>query len=370
MGRILLIGPERQRAVGVRSLLRQDGHQIVWVRSADRWRLHEREVQPDLVVATVATPDGLLSSHRGRTLRGFAAPLLFVQQEGDFLGEAYTDERLIDRLGSPFMGEELAGRVDALIRVRQVIRRQPVPGRHTKERDEGDQPRGWAGRFASWLSPRPTDPESSDGPYQEVAARVAEWADRRDAFEPGHAGRVSSFCAMIAEGLRMHEAETADLLRAAMLHDIGKVALPVAMLHQKRPLEETQRRLIQTHPAKGAALLRALVPDDKVAQVVLCHHEQPDGSGYYGKRLEAIPRAAFVLSVAEQYDAMTSTRLREPLNSEQALAILEEGKGHRHDPDCVEALADSLKPRAAAVALSPAWVGGTGVGRGRGPRLR
>jgi HD-GYP domain-containing protein (c-di-GMP phosphodiesterase class II) len=358
MGRILLIGPERQRAVGVRSLLRQDGHQVVWIRSTDRWRLHEREVQPDLVVAATATPEGILSCHQSRTLRGFAAPLLFVQQEGDFLGEAHADERLVDRLGSPFMGDELAGRVDALIRVRRVIRRQPVPGRQTASRAETDhQPQGWAGRFASWLRPGLAEPPRPDGPYQEVAARVADWADRRDAFEPGHAGRVSSFCAMIAEGLRMGESETADLLRAAMLHDIGKVALPVDMLHQKRPLEEPQKRLIRTHPAKGAALLRALVPDDQVAQVVLCHHERPDGSGYYGKQSDAVPRAAFVLSVAEEYDAMTSTRLREPLKPDQALEILEQGKGTRHDRDSVEALADSLRPRSWGLELSPSWTG-------------
>ena len=63
-------------------------------------------------------------------------------------------------------------------------------------------------------------------PYLEVAARVADWADRRDAFEPGHAERVTSFCAMMAETLRLDDHGTASLLRAAMLHDIGKVALP------------------------------------------------------------------------------------------------------------------------------------------------
>ena len=121
MARVLLIGPERQRASGVRSLLKQEGHQVVWLRSVDRWRLHEREVQPELVVATVAAPDGILSRRPLRALAGFPAPLLFVQQEGDFLGDPHIEERVIDRLNSPFMGQELSGRVDALIRPPRYI---------------------------------------------------------------------------------------------------------------------------------------------------------------------------------------------------------------------------------------------------------
>ena len=92
MARVLLIGPERNRSAGVRSLLRQDGHQVVWLRSVDRWRLHEREVQPDLIVATVAASDGVLSRRPLRPLAGFPAPLLFV-----LLNTRGSDMRVIPR---------------------------------------------------------------------------------------------------------------------------------------------------------------------------------------------------------------------------------------------------------------------------------
>jgi len=357
MARVLLIGPERQRAAGVRSLLRQQGHQVTWLRHVDRWRLHEREVQPDLVVATVASPEGILSRRPLRPLAGFPAPLLFVQQESDFLGDPHTAERVVDRLDGPFMSEELLGRVDALIRVLRVIRRQPVSDRPRV----GEQVRsplvGLSRKLASLVNPGLPPQDGPRGPYVEVAARVADWADRRDAFQPGHASRVSGFCAMIAEALRLDQNETSELLRAAVLHDIGKVGLPAEMLHQRGPLEETQMRLIRTHPAKGAALLRALDPDDHAAQVVLCHHERPDGSGYYGKRSDSVPRTAYILSVAEGFDAMTSSQIREPLGTEQALAVLEEGKGHKYDHCCVEALIDALRPRSTLIQLSPAWNG-------------
>jgi HD-GYP domain-containing protein (c-di-GMP phosphodiesterase class II) len=353
MARVLLLGPDRQRAVGVRSLLRQDGYQVVWVRAVDRWRLHEREVQPDLVVAAVGSSEAILTpAPQCSPRRGFPAPILFVQQESDFPRELYVEERLVDRMASPFMGEELLGRVDALIRVRQVIRRQPLPDRAPRWTSARLGLRGFGRQVSSWLRARLPQNARPLGPYLEVAARVAEWADRRDAFEPGHAGRVSSFCAMIAEGLQLNETETSELLRAAMLHDIGKVALPVDILHQRQPLEDTQRRLIRTHPARGAALLRALDPDEQVARVVLCHHEQPDGSGYYRKDPASVPRAAYALAVAEAYDAMLNSHLRSPLTSEAALDILQTAKGPRYDADSVEALVDSLRPRTTCIPIS------------------
>ena len=149
----------------------------------------------------------------------------------------------------------------------------------------------------------------------------------------------------------MGEEETTDLLRAAMLHDIGKVGLPVEVLHQKRPLDENQRRLIRTHPARGAALLLALERDEQVARVVLYHHERPDGGGYYGKT-DDVPRAARVLAVAETYDAMTSSQMRATLESSAALACLSEEKGEAFDAECVEALTDHLRPRRSCIPLS------------------
>ncbi len=150
---------------------------------------------------------------------------------------------------------------------------------------------------------------------------------------------------MIAEGLDLDDHETAAVLRGALLHDIGKVALPVETLHQRSPLRENQMRRIHAHPRHGAALVRALQRDDEVADAILLHHERPDGFGYYGVAVHEIPRAARVIAVAEVYDGMTSTRLKEPLSVKQALERLSAFKGSSVDGDCVEALVDRLEPR-------------------------
>jgi putative nucleotidyltransferase with HDIG domain len=354
---ILLLGSDKESVSSVRGLLREDGHQVTVLHSPHEWRSLEREIRPELVVATAESSDAILSAP-GRPIRGFPAPLLLVAREEGFGGGPHLDDRLVDRISSPFMREELLGRADALIRVRRVIHHHPpsdaaVP---SATPDSGVPKRSGARalrrRLTALLGSRIPRWQKPAGPYLEVAARVADWADRRDAFEPGHAERVTAFCAMAAEGLGLGGQETTRLLRAAMLHDIGKVALPVEVLHQKTPLEGAQMRLIRTHPQRGAALLRALGPDEEIADAVLYHHECPDGSGYYGKAGESVPRTARILAVAEVYDALTMSRLREPMSRDQAIAFLESRKGETLDADSVRALVDTLKPRPATIPLA------------------
>jgi putative nucleotidyltransferase with HDIG domain len=356
MASILLIGPERDRTAGIRSLLRQDGHRIALHRETEGWRIREKEILPDLVIAAVESTDTVLAQ-QGSPPRGFPAPLLFIQHGADFHRSLHLDERLVDRIASPFMSEELLGRVDALIRVRRVIQREPGLGAAVKrgEGPSGARPhlRGLGSQLAALLGSRIPRYAKPLGAYLEVAARVAEWADRRDAFEPGHAERVASFSAMMAEALELDDHSTASLLRAAMLHDIGKVTLPVEVLHQTTPLEESQMRLIRTHPRKGAALLKALDRDDEVAEAILYHHERPDGAGYYGLSRGEIPRQASILAVAEVFDAMTSSCLRRRLSTDEALHELREAKGRTLDGECVEALTDRLTPRARTIPVMP-----------------
>jgi len=164
---------------------------------------------------------------------------------------------------------------------------------------------------------------------------------------------VATFSAMIADAMGLPDGEATSLLRAAMLHDIGKVAFPVEILRQPGPLDEEQTRLIRTHPERGAALLRVLDRDEDVARTILYHHERPDGSGYYGKAVEETPRAARILAVAETFDAMTTCRVRKQLDREAAMAAIRDQRGAQLDGEPVDALCDAMRPRTARVALSP-----------------
>ena len=347
MAEILLVG-EPTRARGVQSILSQDGHNIFSLREIERWRERERDVLPQLIVAAVESSDPVICA-RGPVPRSFPAPVLFLHQQADPEDTAYLDERFVDRIRSPFTGEDLLARVDALIRLRRLVLRGRVDGEEAESRP---RLKTVGRRLLGLLRTRvPRTPRPS-WPYLEVVTRVAEWADRRDMFEPGHAERVTSFAALIADGLGMADAEASPLLRAAMLHDIGKIALPIEVLRKDGPLGEAQMRLMRTHPRRGANLLGALDPDPEVQKTILYHHERMDGSGYYGIEGEKVPLTARVLAVAEQYDAMTTSTVRDPVPNERALEMLRAERGTQFDSDCVDALVDALRPPKTRIPLS------------------
>jgi putative nucleotidyltransferase with HDIG domain len=358
VAKILLLAGDRERARGIRSLLREDGHVVHWQPAVSDWRNAEREILPEVVVAPVASPDPVLAVP-GRPPRGFPAPLLFVHEESDFFEEVGLDERIVDRICSPFGAEELLARVDALVKVRRVVlwggngKEERHPQRSDDHPAEGLA--GWravGSRIGAILSSRVPRYEKPVEPYLEVASRAAEWADGRDAFEPGHAERVASFSAMMADELNLGDGEAAALLRAAMLHDIGKVAFPVDILRQRGPLDEEQARLMRTHPERGAALLRALDSDEEVARAIQYHHERADGKGYYGKSGDDVPRLSRVLAVAEAFDAMTTSRVRATLTIGRARAFLKEQRGVQFDGDSVDALLKATRPVGESVAIS------------------
>ena len=350
MARILLVSDSRSKASDLRSILSQDGLTVEWLKNADQWRDVELQFRPEVLVATPEVQASLLDIERRRP-RGFPAPLLFVQKEDELARDVFLEDRFVDRLTSPFMVEEFLARVDALIRARRVINRGKSFSK--QEARHSSMMSRMGARLRATLGQRVPRFEKPLRVYQEVAARIADWADRRDVFEPGHAERVSGFCGMIAEKMEMDDHSTVALVRAAMLHDVGKVALPVEVLHQQAPLREEQVRLIRTHPQRGAALLSELDPNDTIADTILYHHEQPDGNGYYGLKKAEIPVSSAILGVAECYDAMTTTRLREPMTSSEALSRLREMSGAKFSDVAVAALIDAVGPSRPRVCLSP-----------------
>ena len=349
MAHVLLVGDDRNRTLGVKSLLALDGHSVSIARNISRWREDERSESPEIIVAAVPTPDAVLSVPMGGS-RGFAPPILFVHRESDETREPHLEERMVDRIACPFTAEEFLGRVDALIRVRRVVMHQKL----ASDAAAAEVPaRGrWSAVLLSFLKARLPRHVKPPAPYLEVAAAVASWSDRRDGFEAGHPERVANFAAMIADGFGLADGETAALLRAAMLHDIGKVALPIEVLRQKGPLEDNQIRMLRTHAERGAAILRALDKDEVVADTILYHHENVDGTGYFGRKGRAIPRAARILAVAEAFDAMTTSLVRKRLTPEAAIGLMRERRGRQWDGECVDALIGALQPRPRTIALS------------------
>ncbi len=154
-----------------------------------------------------------------------------------------------------------------------------------------------------------------------------------------HSSHVATLVAGVARRLGLCDQEYADAVHAAELHDIGKVAIPYAVLQKPGPLDEEEWELMRRHPSIGAAVLCAAPALARVAEIVRATHECHDGSGYpRGLRGEDIPLASRIVFVCDSFDAMISERPFQPACSEaQALAELRRCAGLQFDPHVVDA---------------------------------
>jgi putative nucleotidyltransferase with HDIG domain len=126
---------------------------------------------------------------------------------------------------------------------------------------------------------------------------------------PFSSRKVSIYARTIAEKLELPDAEMDILERAATLHDIGKIAIPEAILNKPDRLTREEFDIMKTHPICGVRILENIKEMEPIIQGIQYHHERHDGKGYpEGLRGEEIPRMARILAVADTYDAITSDR--------------------------------------------------------------
>ena len=174
-------------------------------------------------------------------------------------------------------------------------------------------------------------PACTDGPQalpQAVLDTVTSLAfaiDAKDHYTQGHSQKVSAYAALIAEGLGMNELEVEEIRLGGVLHDIGKVAIPEAILNKSGPLNPDEWDTMKSHVVFGAKILEPLSPLARIREMVLHHHEYFDGSGYpEGFSGEQIPLGSRIIAVADAYDTITSDRTyKKARAAEEALAELE-----------------------------------------------
>jgi response regulator RpfG family c-di-GMP phosphodiesterase len=157
----------------------------------------------------------------------------------------------------------------------------------------------------------------------------------------GHATRVTRLSVAVADQLDAYsEGELMQLEKAALLHDIGKINVPRAILAKPAPLDDEEWRVMRGHPQLGYDLLSKLPGLADAAPIVLAHHEAFDGGGYpRGLKREQIPLAARILTIADAYDSMTHPHTqRPPMPPAMAVNEIERCSGSQFDPQVVEAL--------------------------------
>lgn len=162
--------------------------------------------------------------------------------------------------------------------------------------------------------------------------------DAKDSYTEGHSNRVSEYAYILAKDLSLDLQEIEWVRLAAAMHDIGKIGIPESILCKQGKLTKEEFEVMKKHPVIGAKILKPIKPLEKVANLVLYHHECWDGNGYpNGLKKEEIPIGARIVSIVDAYQAMTSNRPYRPaLPFEEAISRLRGGKEKQWEPDLVE----------------------------------
>ena len=180
---------------------------------------------------------------------------------------------------------------------------------------------------------------SLENAYRSTLQALTAALEARDAETHGHSERVVTFSLRLGREYGLTSAEMKALEFGSLLHDIGKIGVPDAILRKPAKLTEEEWERMREHPLHGQQILRGIKFLTGAARVVAQHHEKWDGSGYpLGLKGEDIDVCARIFSVADAFDAITSDRVyRKGRSYEVALAELDEWAGRQFDPKIVEA---------------------------------
>ena len=181
--------------------------------------------------------------------------------------------------------------------------------------------------------------------FLSAALMFVKLADKRDSDTLHHSVRVSQQAVKLAGVLGLPENEILQLQVGALLHDIGKLAVPGRLIKKKGLLTRSERNVIETHPEAGAKLLEMMQRYNEASAIVLQHHEHIDGSGYpAGLTGSSISLFARIVAVSDVFDAMTSPRSYHPGKPElSALEEIKKFRGTYFDANVVDALEELLQ---------------------------
>ena len=178
-----------------------------------------------------------------------------------------------------------------------------------------------------------------------VVHTLADAIDAKDAYTKGHSGRVADYSREIAKRYGYSPERQEEIYMMGLLHDVGKIGVPDAVINKPGKLTDEEYDKIKTHPGRGARILENIVEMPKLATGARWHHERFDGRGYPdGLAGEDIPEEARIIAVADAYDAMTSHRsYRDVIPQEVVKGELEKRSGTQFDPKFAAIMLEIIK---------------------------
>jgi putative nucleotidyltransferase with HDIG domain len=197
------------------------------------------------------------------------------------------------------------------------------------------------------LSLEPSDHQrmATEDDLDRVAKGFAMVIDSKSPFTRGHSDRVAIFTDLIAEELGHAEQHRRWLRRAALLHDIGKLAISNTILDKPAKLTDEEFAVIKTHPVHSQNILKSVTAFADMADIAAHHHERLDGKGYpHGLKAGEITLGTCIVTVADVFDALTADRpYRKAMTPHEAFTIMDKDVGTAFDPTCLAALKSALK---------------------------
>ena len=176
--------------------------------------------------------------------------------------------------------------------------------------------------------------------YNHTLAALSAALDARDHETEGHSRRVTAYALQLADLLRINDPATREAIEwGAMLHDVGKIGVPDAILHKRAGLTAEEWAIMQRHPEIGYGILQSIPFLQSAFAIVLHHHERWDGTGYLSSSGERRFLATRIFAVADTLDAMTTERpYRGAQSFDIAFAEIQRMRGTQFDPEVVHTL--------------------------------
>jgi putative two-component system response regulator len=313
---------------GVRNLLREvlgaEGHEVDLAADGPDALARAAAVRPDLVLLDLDLP-GLDGYEVCRRLKRDPAtrlvPVVIITAQGEFSNRLAAWEFGADEfLTKPFQVVEVTARCRSLLRIKRLI----------DERDSAEA----------------------------VVFALARAVEAKSPYTHGHSERVTRYALALAEDVGLRADDREVLRKGALLHDIGKISVPDAVLNKPGALTPDEYAVVRDHTLQGAHIVEPLATLRDLVPFIRWHHERPDGRGYPdGLAGDAIPLPVRVLSVADVYDSLASERpYRGRVPHAKCLEMLRElALNGGLDPELVAHFCGRVRPEpAAATAAGPA----------------
>ncbi len=181
--------------------------------------------------------------------------------------------------------------------------------------------------------------------YIDTLSALTSAIDAKDSYTRGHSERVTELSIKLAAACDVPELEIENIKLGGLLHDIGKIGIPEAILNKPGRLTDEEYDIIKSHPDLGVHILGKVEFLEHIVPIIRHHHERYDGYGYpSGLKAENIPLLARIVSVVDTFDAMTTNRpYRKALSIEESLAEIEKCSGGQFDPFVVERFVDMVR---------------------------